>query len=151
METAIGLVNERLASARKEAGYSQQEVSDLLGAGFSAASLHRWENGGVVPPFDGVAALASLYNVSLDWLAGRTTCLTSHEIEAGKLLVDQGSLERFLSLKSGERLPEDLIGPRLHCVWVVPDVIVSLAETASDALRTRIERKFRELSCGRNS
>lgn len=57
---------ERLVMARKEAGMTQSDVAEKLNVSFQAVSL--WERGETTPEIDKLAVIASLYQVSLDWL-----------------------------------------------------------------------------------
>ncbi len=58
--------SERLANARKEKGFTQSDVAEKLNVSFQAVSL--WERGETTPEIDKLADIASLYQVSLDWL-----------------------------------------------------------------------------------
>ncbi|MGE3173043.1 MAG: helix-turn-helix transcriptional regulator [Planctomycetota bacterium] len=59
---------QRLREARLKAGLSQEEVALRIGS--TPRSLTRWENGECDPGFVSVRAMARLYSVSLDWIAG---------------------------------------------------------------------------------
>lgn len=58
--------SERLAAARKEKGITQSSVAEKLNVSFQAVSL--WERGETTPDIDKLADIASLYQISLDWL-----------------------------------------------------------------------------------
>jgi len=58
--------SERLTNARKEKGFTQSDVAEKLNVSFQAVSL--WERGETTPEIDKLADIASLYQVSLDWL-----------------------------------------------------------------------------------
>ena len=58
--------SERLASARKENGFTQSDVAEKLNVSFQAVSL--WERGETTPEIDKLVDIASIYQVSLDWL-----------------------------------------------------------------------------------
>lgn len=58
--------SERLATARKDKGFTQSDVAEKLNVSFQAVSL--WERGETAPEIDKLVAIASLYQVSLDWL-----------------------------------------------------------------------------------
>lgn len=60
-----------LRSARSECRMSQPQVAEAIGV--STATIINWESGKAMPPFDKVNALADLYHVSLDRLAGRAS------------------------------------------------------------------------------
>lgn len=57
---------ERLTNARKEKGFTQSDVAEKLNVSFQAVSL--WERGETTPEIDKLVDIASLYQVSLDWL-----------------------------------------------------------------------------------
>lgn len=59
-------LSERLASARKEKNLTQREVAEQLNVSFQAVSL--WERGETSPDIDKLTELASLYQVTTDWL-----------------------------------------------------------------------------------
>lgn len=63
--------SERLAKARKEKGFTQSDVAEKLNVSFQAVSL--WERGETAPEIDKLVDIASLYQVSIDWLlTGKT-------------------------------------------------------------------------------
>lgn len=63
--------SERLAKARKEKGFTQSDVAEKLNVSFQAVSL--WERGETTPEIDKLVDIASLYQVSVDWLlTGKT-------------------------------------------------------------------------------
>lgn len=59
---------ERLAQARKDAGYTQLQIQDILG--IKRSTLASWEAGYSEPNVDNIAILADFYEVSADWLLG---------------------------------------------------------------------------------
>lgn len=60
----------RLKALRKESGMSQGEVCKKIGAKQGAYST--WELGKNEPPLETFIQLANLFNVSTDWLLGRS-------------------------------------------------------------------------------
>ena len=63
--------SERLAKARKEKEFTQSDVAEKLNVSFQAVSL--WERGETTPEIDKLVDIASLYQVSIDWLlTGKT-------------------------------------------------------------------------------
>lgn len=58
----------RLRNARKRAGYTMKRAAEKLYMSYE--SVRCYEVGTRVPPIDRVAAMASLYAVSIDWLCG---------------------------------------------------------------------------------
>lgn len=63
----IELAN-RLQKLRKEKGYSQEQLADLLG--ISRQAVSKWERGEASPDTDNLIELAKLYNMSIDVLLG---------------------------------------------------------------------------------
>lgn len=61
---------ERLAALRKEKGVSQAELGEVLGV--TRWSVLNYEAGKNRPDYDGLMVLADYFNVSLDYLVGRT-------------------------------------------------------------------------------
>lgn len=60
--------NQKLAKARKDAGYTQEDISKILNIGRS--TLANYESGRTKPDLETLAQLADFYCVSLDWLLG---------------------------------------------------------------------------------
>lgn len=61
---------ERLASLRNSRAVSQQAIADVLGVGKSAVSM--MESGNRAASADVLIALADFFDVSLDYLCGRS-------------------------------------------------------------------------------
>lgn len=59
---------DKLKQARTEAGYTQQQIEDILG--IKKNSLSRYENNQREPDIETLGRLADFYEVSLDWLVG---------------------------------------------------------------------------------
>ena len=60
---------ERLRELRLKRGMTQKYVALTLGV--KGPSVSNWESGKTTPTTENVAALAKLYNVSVDYLLGR--------------------------------------------------------------------------------
>ena len=60
----------RLTNIRRSKGFTQKQVAD--GIGISEVGLQNYENGRRKPAFDVFIALADFYDVSLDYLVGRS-------------------------------------------------------------------------------
>lgn len=60
------VLREKLIILRDKAGISQMALAHQLGVSRQAVS--RWESGDAIPAIDNLKALASIYDVSLDWL-----------------------------------------------------------------------------------
>lgn len=59
---------QKIKQARKEIGYTQEQVSDL--SGISQSNLAKYETGKLEPDLEKLGILADLYGVSVDWLLG---------------------------------------------------------------------------------
>ena len=59
-----------LTNIRRSKGFTQKQVAD--GIGISEVGLQNYENGRRKPAFDVLVALADFYDVSLDYLVGRS-------------------------------------------------------------------------------
>ena len=60
-------LGERIKELRAEAGLSQAELAERVGAG-DARQISRYENGRITPSLDAIAGIAEALNVSLDYL-----------------------------------------------------------------------------------
>ena len=65
-----------LKHLRKSKGYTQ--ISVQMKTGIEQALLSKFENGERVPPTETLIRLADFYNVSLDYLTGRTNHMHVH-------------------------------------------------------------------------
>lgn len=59
---------EKIRTARKEAGYTQQQVSDATG--ISRTTICRLETGEREPDLESMGKLIDFYEVSADWILG---------------------------------------------------------------------------------
>ena len=66
----------RIKSLRQKKGLSQQELAKLLFVNQTAVS--QWERGVTNPSTDTAIALADFFDVSLDYLVGRSDDPTMH-------------------------------------------------------------------------
>ena len=60
----------RLKELRKRRGYSQ--ISLQMQTGIEQSLLSKFENGERIPPTETLLRLADFYNVSMDYIMGRT-------------------------------------------------------------------------------
>lgn len=60
----------RLTKIRNEFGITQKQLAD--GIGLSVIAIQNYESGRRKPAFDVLISLADYYNVSLDYLVGRS-------------------------------------------------------------------------------
>lgn len=63
-------IGRKIASLRKEKGFTQMELADRMGVSFQAIS--NWERGETMPDISKLPALSELFGVSIDTLLGRT-------------------------------------------------------------------------------
>ena len=66
----MSLLGNRLRQARKKKGFTQDYVAKIIGSTYQTIS--NYERGERDPDTETLAGLANLYEVSLDYLAGRT-------------------------------------------------------------------------------
>lgn len=59
-------LNERLQYLRKKAGYSQEQLAELLG--ISRQAISKWESGQGNPDIDNIVKLTKIYQVSADYI-----------------------------------------------------------------------------------
>lgn len=64
------ILQERLRTLRKELGETQVQVAQAIGV--TDRQYQRFETGVNLPGFENLCALADHFNVTLDYLAGRT-------------------------------------------------------------------------------
>ena len=64
------VMQNRLKALRKSRGYTQ--VSLQMQTGIEQALLSKYENGERIPPTETLIRLADFYNVSIDYILGRT-------------------------------------------------------------------------------
>ncbi len=61
---------ERIRELRLERGLTQEEVGEIIGV--KRYSVYSYEKGRACPEMKGLVALADYFEVSIDYLAGRT-------------------------------------------------------------------------------
>lgn len=61
---------ERIRELRLERGLTQEELGEIIGV--KRFSIYSYEKGRACPEMKGLVALAEFFNVSIDYLAGRT-------------------------------------------------------------------------------
>jgi transcriptional regulator with XRE-family HTH domain len=90
----------RLKTIRTERGISQQELATALDVGQNTVS--QWEKGTRKPDFVTLEALANYFEVSVDWLLGRT------EIKSYGHLLLEGDIKNFQELLSSNEISHDV-------------------------------------------
>lgn len=66
----MSTLSARLIELRKEKGLTQKNLADLLG--IAPVSWQRFEYGSSKPKLENIIILADYFNVSIDYLVGRT-------------------------------------------------------------------------------
>lgn len=61
---------ERIRELRLERGLTQEELGEIIGV--KRFSIYSYEKGRACPEMKGLVALAEFFDVSIDYLAGRT-------------------------------------------------------------------------------
>lgn len=79
---------------RSKKGLSQQELSNRLG--FNHATYARYETGDTQPDFDTLQKLADFFDVSTDYILGRTNTLISSDRVNGFDEKEQAEFEAFI-------------------------------------------------------
>lgn len=105
----------RLASLRKENGYSQETLAEKLN--ISRQAVSKWERGESSPDTDNLILLASLYSMSLDELLGMSADNAENEQQAAVC----------------PEMPE-----------AAPEAAAQAGETAADAKPLKSEKKARK-------
>ena len=67
----------RLKDLREDHDLTQAQAAEIIGT--SQQHYGKYENGKIIIPFDRVITLAEYYNVSLDYIAGRTNDIELHK------------------------------------------------------------------------
>lgn len=76
MAKFMGKIGERIRTLRTMNNITQKQLSEILG--ISVVSLQRFEYGSARPSLDTLLILADYFNVSLDYLVGRSDDPTRH-------------------------------------------------------------------------
>lgn len=79
LETSIKLNTERLRSLREQRGWSQRELARRCG--FGETQIGKYEAGTVDPSATNLGLLAEVFEVSTDYLLGRTDSPHTHIAE----------------------------------------------------------------------
>lgn len=66
----MSILSDRLSELRKQSGYSQLAVAEKLG--IKRTTLAHYESGKREPPFNTLLLFATFYNVTTDYLLGRS-------------------------------------------------------------------------------
>jgi len=89
-------VSERIKKLRKDNGLHQKEVAEKLG--ITLTGYASYEQGRNKPSYDSLLKLSDLYNVSIDYLVGKTDIqYTDHEKEFINKLSNKMSLNDIMN------------------------------------------------------
>lgn len=110
----------RLRELRNEQGYTQKQLAEKLN--YTQSNICEWEKGTVEPRASALNAIANLFNVSVDFLIGRTD--------------DLGSVPSFDLISSACSPKEQQL---LRCFRELPessqDLILGMVKSAADAAK----------------
>lgn len=93
---------ERMKALRKEKDITLEELSEILGT--TKATLSRYENNLRIPNVDFIDELANFFNVSTDYLLGRTDIKNQSEKISNAVEDDPELIEFWNELKEREDL-----------------------------------------------
>ncbi|WP_018757557.1 helix-turn-helix domain-containing protein [Paenibacillus terrigena] len=101
----------RISELREQKGWTQEELATMIG--ISRAALSHYEKNRRKPDFETLTQLADLFQVSIDYLIGRTN--TSQHVLDPEIehfteqleLADSELLERFNLTVDGQQLTDD--------------------------------------------
>ena len=95
----MNIVGERMKELRVNARYSQKQLADLCET--TQASIGRYETGLAEPPLEKLLWYANFFNVSLDYIFGRTDNpkgMTQSKDALKSMLTDEGSVEQLMAM-----------------------------------------------------
>jgi transcriptional regulator with XRE-family HTH domain len=128
----------RLRELRARHGHTQERVARSIGVHESAVS--RWEGATRFPTGEDLVALADLFQVSIDYLLGRSVQFTA----PGTALVDQVLLDRLEAAATTADFDALIAANEEQAVWLpVPEgsVLVPVAEGMRRARRVADKHK----------
>ena len=138
-------LGERLAQGRREARLKQDEAAERMGV--TRETLSRWERGVHEPGSMHFIALANIYSVSLDWLAGRTACKCT--FKPGHTLVDLTVVEQLREAERNGHMPADMQpimrGPGYDYAWDIPEDHQIIDRRAAKRLQTDMDEIAEQL------
>lgn len=89
-----------LKTIRNKNGISQQTLASAIG--LTQQSVNMYENHKIEPDIDTLIEMANYFNVTVDYLIGRTD-------ENGNVLVENTLLKRYASLSKNEKICVDTL------------------------------------------
>lgn len=119
----------RLASLRKEFGYSQESLAQELG--LSRQAISKWERGESAPDTDNLIALSNLYGVSIDDLLHKNIEELARKKNEKVLISITGDEEKSLNVRlpktgSGEAINKPLSDKLLKFPFFVIVIVAFL-------------------------
>lgn len=97
------LVAERIKICRKNRGFSQEELADLLG--MKRTNIANYEAGRIIPPGNIVVLMAEIFGVSTDYLLGQSESFNDKVdstdlkvIQRAKTKMSDGDWERAMKI-----------------------------------------------------
>jgi len=90
-------IGKRLKSLREGIGISQQKLANMLET--TQSSINRYENGQAEPPVDLFRKYADMFDVSLDYIFGRTEAPQGKQYDYHPVLPpDKEEMRRFVEM-----------------------------------------------------
>nr|WP_289038318.1 helix-turn-helix transcriptional regulator [uncultured Allobacillus sp.] len=91
MDKKNEIFGRRLKQCRKSIGKNQEQVAEQIG--ISRASYSHYENNHVEPDIDLIRRMADYFNVSSDYLLGRTDVPDVQETDRRKIIINKIATE----------------------------------------------------------
>lgn len=122
----MNAIGKNLKDARKSAGYTQQQVMDIIRNQYSTplerSMISKWENDKQEPTITYIKLLSIIYNTSMEALAGRKRNTNEHIIELpilAEVAAGYGSYADIQNSAIGiEKIPSDWISDKENYVFL---------------------------------
>ncbi|HEY9059980.1 MAG TPA: helix-turn-helix transcriptional regulator [Pseudobacteroides sp.] len=147
----MAVLAERLKLLRKEKNLSQKDLGEAFG--IPRTSIANWESRGSDPELKTVIKIADFFNVSLDYLLGRSNIRNykfteSLALTVANLTSNDPELERFFSIIN-ERVELKLLVKQMKdmdscTIMKWSKIISTVEEECSECLRTNSNVEFPE-------
>lgn len=97
------MLSERIRKLREQKNISQKQLADIMH--ISQSSISEYESGNQQPPLEMIVKLADFFDVSIDYLLGRTNIAISINRLKEKISTRSGKipLDELFSLKDNEK------------------------------------------------
>ncbi|MGI6725519.1 MAG: helix-turn-helix domain-containing protein [Christensenellales bacterium] len=93
----LKLIGQRLLMLRESVGFSQKKIAKLFGVGQS--SIYRYESGEASAPYHVLIQYADFFDVSLDYIYGRTDAPQGKLYEGkAKINISNPEMEKFIEM-----------------------------------------------------